>query len=98
QDPGPGGGGARAPALAGHRRRAGARAPGAGPDRPVRRAGRCRRNGESMMLGAIDVRELLGHPGASRQEPVRGTVDGLATELARVPDDEPVAGDLLLES
>ena len=50
------------------------------------------------MLGAIDVRELLGHPGASRQEPVRGTVDGLATELARVPDDEPVAGDLLLES
>jgi uncharacterized protein len=51
-----------------------------------------------MMLNAIDVRELLGHPGASREEPVRGTVDGLATELARLPDDEPVRADLLLES
>jgi uncharacterized protein len=50
------------------------------------------------MLNVIDVHELLGHPGAFREEPVRGTVDGLATELARVPDDEPVVADLLLES
>jgi uncharacterized protein len=50
------------------------------------------------MLNAIDVHELLGQPGSSRQEPVRGTVDGLATELARVPDDAPVVADLLLES
>ena len=38
-----------------------------------------------MMLNAIDVRGLLGHPGASREAPVRGTVDGLGTELARNP-------------
>ena len=50
------------------------------------------------MLNAIDVRELLGQPGASREEPVHGTVDGLSTELARLPDDEPVRADLLLES
>ncbi len=50
------------------------------------------------MLDAIDVRDLLGHPGTSRAEPVRGTVDGLATELVRVPDDAPVAAALLLES
>jgi uncharacterized protein len=51
-----------------------------------------------MMLDTIDVRELVAHPGASREEPVRGTLDGLATELARVPDDAPVDGELLLES
>jgi uncharacterized protein len=50
------------------------------------------------MLNTIDVRGLLHHLGASREEPIRGTVDGLATELARVPDDEPVAADLVLES
>jgi uncharacterized protein len=50
------------------------------------------------MLNVIDVHELLGHPGATREEPVRGTVDGLVTELARVPDDAPVVADLLLES
>ena len=50
------------------------------------------------MLNTIDVRGLLRHPGASREEPIRGTVDGLATELVRVPDDELVAADLVLES
>jgi DUF177 domain-containing protein len=50
------------------------------------------------MLNTIDVRELLRHPGVSREEPIRGTVDGLATELVRVPDDELVAADLVLES
>jgi len=44
----------------------------------------------------IDVRDLLGHPGASRRVRVRGGLDGLATELAQV--DGPVGGDLLLES
>ena len=51
-----------------------------------------------MTLGAIDVRELLDRPGVSREQPVRGTVDGLTTELAQIPDDAPVAADLLLES
>jgi uncharacterized protein len=50
------------------------------------------------MLSAIDVRELLGRPGTVREEPIRGTVDGLATELVRVPDDTPIAAELLLES
>jgi Predicted metal-binding, possibly nucleic acid-binding protein len=51
-----------------------------------------------MSLAAIDVRDLVGHPGASREETVRGTVEGLATELARVPEDAPIQGELLLES
>jgi uncharacterized protein len=50
------------------------------------------------MLSTIDVRDLLSQPGSSREEPVRGTVDGLSTELARVPEDAPVVGALLLES
>ncbi len=50
------------------------------------------------MLGTIDVRDLVGHPGSSRDESVVGTVEGLATELARVPDDAPIRADLLLES
>jgi uncharacterized protein len=51
-----------------------------------------------MSLIVIDVRDLVGHAGASRDTIVRGTIDGLATELARVPDDEPVEADLVLES
>jgi uncharacterized protein len=51
-----------------------------------------------MTIQAIDVRDLLGHPGASKEQPLRGTIDGLGTELANVPDDSPVIGDLLLES
>ena len=50
------------------------------------------------MLAAIDVRDLMGRPGASREEPVVGTVEGLATELARVPEDAPIRADLVLES
>jgi uncharacterized protein len=49
-------------------------------------------------IRAIDVRDLVGHPGASKEESVRGTLDGLGTELASVPDDEPIVGELLLES
>jgi len=51
-----------------------------------------------MSLAAIDVRDLVGHPGASREETIRGTVEDLATELARVPEDVPIQGELLLES
>jgi uncharacterized protein len=51
-----------------------------------------------MTVDAIDVRDLVGRPGASREQPIRGTLDGLGSELARVPDDAPVAGTLLLES
>ena len=46
----------------------------------------------------IDVRDLLGHPGASRATELRDTLPGLGTELARVAEDTPVEGELLLES
>jgi uncharacterized protein len=46
----------------------------------------------------VDVRDLLRHPGASRRVVVREAIDGLATELVRVPEDRPVQADLLLES
>ncbi len=51
-----------------------------------------------MTLATIDVSDLLGHPGASREQSLTGTLDGLATEVARVPDDAPIEVDLLLES
>jgi uncharacterized protein len=50
------------------------------------------------MLRSIDVRDLVGSPGASRHLELRGTVEGLGIELARVPDDAPIEADLLLES
>ena len=49
-----------------------------------------------MTIDAIDVRDLVGHPGASREVGVRGVMEGLAGELAEVPDE--IEGDLLLES
>jgi uncharacterized protein len=48
-------------------------------------------------MRAIDVRDLLGRPGASRTVRLDDTIQGLGTELARVPDDEPIVGELLLE-
>lgn len=51
-----------------------------------------------MTLAAIDVRELVGQPGSSRPEHLRGTLDGVGTELARVREDDVIEGDLLLES
>ena len=51
-----------------------------------------------MTVATIDVRDLVGKPGASRELPVTGTLEGLAAELARVPDDAPIRGELLLES
>ena len=46
----------------------------------------------------IDVRDLLGHPGHSRAVHVDEPVEGLALELATVPEDTPIEADLLLES
>jgi uncharacterized protein len=46
----------------------------------------------------IDVRDLVGHPGSSRSIHLAEPVPGLATELAAVPEDRDVDGELLLES
>ena len=49
-------------------------------------------------MRAIDVRDLLENPGASRTVRVHEPVPGLRTELADVPQDAPIAADLTLES
>ena len=49
-------------------------------------------------MRAIDIRELLDNPGSSRTVHLEEPVAGLRTELVDVPEDEPIAGDLLLES
>ena len=49
-------------------------------------------------MRAIDVRDLLEQPGSSRTVHVDEPVAGLQTELADVPDDAPIEGDLMLES
>lgn len=51
-----------------------------------------------MSLAAIDVHDLVGHPGASRRGAVTGTLEDLATEVVRVPDDAPIVAEILLES
>lgn len=51
-----------------------------------------------MTIAPIDVRDIIGHPGASRKERISGQVDGFGTELAAVAQGEAVAGQLLLES
>ena len=48
------------------------------------------------MIEAIDVRDLLGQPGTSREVHVQGTLEDLGTELAGVPADRPLEADLLL--
>ena len=50
------------------------------------------------MTVVIDVRDLVGHPGSSRTVRVDESIEGLATQLAVVPDDRPVEADLMLES
>ncbi|MFN2544282.1 MAG: DUF177 domain-containing protein [Actinomycetota bacterium] len=47
---------------------------------------------------AIDVRDLVGRPGSSRAVRVDEPVEGLALELAAVPEDMPIEAELLLES
>jgi uncharacterized protein len=49
-------------------------------------------------MDRIDVRDLLDSPGASRRVRRKGSLEGLATELAEVPAEAPVRLDLLLES
>jgi uncharacterized protein len=49
-------------------------------------------------IPAVDVRDLVGRPGASRRQPLRGTLTDLGTEVASVRPDRPIDGDLLLES
>jgi uncharacterized protein len=49
-------------------------------------------------MRAIDVRDLLEHPGAAKTVHVGEAVPGLHTELADVPEDAPLQGDLTLES
>jgi DUF177 domain-containing protein len=51
-----------------------------------------------MTLPPIDVTDLMGRPGASRIHALHGTLEGLGTEVAVVPEDAPIEGDLLLES
>jgi uncharacterized protein len=45
----------------------------------------------------MDVRDLLERPGSSREVRVAEPIEGLTTELARVPPADPVDADLLLE-
>ncbi len=46
----------------------------------------------------LDVRDLLGSPGASRRVRREEPLEGLSTELAEVPAEDPVRVELLLES
>jgi DUF177 domain-containing protein len=46
----------------------------------------------------IDVRDLLEHPGSSREVHLAEPFDGLEAALAEVPGDAPVQVDVLLES
>jgi uncharacterized protein len=50
------------------------------------------------MIAPIDVRDLLGRPGSSEEVHIQGSLEDLGTELAGLAPDEPVEGDLLLES
>jgi uncharacterized protein len=50
------------------------------------------------VIGAIDVRDLIGQPGATKVEQVSGTIDDLETELASLSEDAPITGELVLES
>lgn len=49
-------------------------------------------------MRAIDVRDLLEHPGSSKTVRVDEPVPGLSTELVEVSKEEPLEGDLTLES
>ena len=50
------------------------------------------------MMRAIDIRELLARPGGAAKERIEEPIEGLHTELADVPADAPVEGELLLEN
>jgi uncharacterized protein len=46
----------------------------------------------------IDVRDLLDHPGSSRELRVAQPLEGLSFELAEVPPEAPIQVDVVLES
>lgn len=48
-------------------------------------------------MDAIDVRDLLDHPGTARRVRARGALTELRTEVAMLPDDRHVDADLLIE-
>ena len=50
------------------------------------------------MTAVIDVHDLIGQPGSSREVHVSEPIPDLGTQLAQVPEDRPVGADLLLES
>jgi uncharacterized protein len=50
------------------------------------------------MIAPLDVRDLIGHPGASRPVRAEWPIEELGTELAKVRDDVAVSADLLLEA
>jgi uncharacterized protein len=50
------------------------------------------------MIAPIDVDHLIGQPGSSAHHRFTASIEGLGTELARVRDDVPLEGDLLLEA
>jgi uncharacterized protein len=50
------------------------------------------------MMRAIDVRDLVGRPGSAKRVHVDERVEGFRTELAAVGSDEPIEGELTLES
>ena len=50
------------------------------------------------MIGEIDVRDLLGAPGSSREVVVSGELEELGTEVATLAPGSAVRGELLLES
>jgi uncharacterized protein len=47
---------------------------------------------------AVDVRDLVRAPGTAREIHLSEAVEGLATEVATVPGDQPVGAELLVES
>jgi uncharacterized protein len=49
-------------------------------------------------MNALDVRDLLEAPGASRRVVLEETFEDMATELARVPAEDPVRIEVLMES
>src|SRR5439155_25172163 len=75
-------------------------APGGHPDHVVRAHARgpVRGRGGRRVMRSIDVRDLLRNPGSARTVRVHEAVPDLRTELAGVPEDEPIEGALTLES
>jgi uncharacterized protein len=49
-------------------------------------------------MDPVDVRDLLEDPGGSRRVTMEETFEDMATELARIPPEDPVRIEVLLES